>query len=173
MALLAKNSGMVINWPMPMKRSRDFTRQAMMSEKVAKIAEPSMTPNKTPSMAKGFQLNWMCSTSGDEVNDDGLHRSADTGRDRLAVDERGAMRGADQHLVNDAEVALPDDGDAVENGGEEHALRENARRHERQIADVAGGDAAHAAEDLAEDHQPQHGLHGARQHLGGIAQRSS
>ena len=43
MALLAKNSGMVSTWPMPMKRSRVFTRQAMISENVEKTAAPSMT----------------------------------------------------------------------------------------------------------------------------------
>jgi hypothetical protein len=61
MALLAKNSGMVINCPTPMKRSRDFTRQATMKDKVAKIAEPSAAPRKTPAIDNGVQRIWMCS----------------------------------------------------------------------------------------------------------------
>ena len=43
-----------MSWPMPMKRSRDFTRQAMISENVEKIAEPSITPNSTARIDWGF-----------------------------------------------------------------------------------------------------------------------
>ena len=56
MALLAKNSGIVRTWPMPMKRSRVLTRQAMISEKVEKSAAPRITASSTPSSASGCQF---------------------------------------------------------------------------------------------------------------------
>jgi hypothetical protein len=40
MALLAKNNGMVINCPIPVNLSRDFTKQPMIKEKVQKQAAP-------------------------------------------------------------------------------------------------------------------------------------
>ena len=51
MALLAKKSGIVSTCPIPMKRSRDFTRHATISENVEKIAEPSITASTTPASA--------------------------------------------------------------------------------------------------------------------------
>ena len=148
MALLAKNSGMVMSWPTPMKRSRDFTRQAMMKENVAKMAEPSMAPRKTPRIEKQLPANLDAHHESEQINDGGLHRAAKSRGGGLAVDQRGALRRADQKLVHDAQIAFPDDGDAVEDGDEENALRQDARRHEGEIADVAGGNAAHAAEHL-------------------------
>ena len=41
--MLAKKSGIVITWPIPMNRSRVFTRQAMIREKVEKTAAPRAT----------------------------------------------------------------------------------------------------------------------------------
>ena len=43
-----KNSGMVSTWPMPIKRSRVFTRQTMIRGKVAK--------NEAPSCPSGLSL---------------------------------------------------------------------------------------------------------------------
>ena len=71
--------------------------------------------------------------------------------------------------MHDAEVAFPDHGDAVEDGREQNALRQDAGSHEGEIADIAGGNAAHAAEHASEDHDPQNRLHGASQNFGGIA----
>ena len=53
---LAKKSGSVKICPMPIKRSRVFTRQAIMSENVEKQAAPSMTMTNTPSKFNGFQF---------------------------------------------------------------------------------------------------------------------
>jgi hypothetical protein len=39
--------GIVMNSPMPMKRSRVVARQAMMSGKVARIPDPGITPPGT------------------------------------------------------------------------------------------------------------------------------
>jgi phenylpropionate dioxygenase-like ring-hydroxylating dioxygenase large terminal subunit len=47
MALLAKNSGMVKIWPMPMKRSRVLTRQAIISENVEKTDEANKATTRT------------------------------------------------------------------------------------------------------------------------------
>jgi hypothetical protein len=65
-----------------------------------------------------------------------------------------SVRGRDQHLLEDAEVALPDDRDAVEDRRKEHALREDARRHEVQVSELSRGDGTRADEDLAEHQQP-------------------
>ncbi len=56
MALLAKKSGMVITCPIPMKRSRVFTRQAMMRESVEKNAAPRTTVKRTHASGSGLQL---------------------------------------------------------------------------------------------------------------------
>ena len=58
MALLAKKRGMVSTWPMPMKRSRVLTRQAMTSEKVEKIAAPSTMKSSIPARAPGESRRW-------------------------------------------------------------------------------------------------------------------
>ena len=70
--------------------------------------------------------------------------------------------------MHDAQIALPDGGDAIEDGNEEPALRQDPGREEVPVADRPGGDAADAAEHLPEHQQPQHGLDGARQQLQGI-----
>ena len=57
MALLAKKIGMVRNWPMPMNRSRVFTMQAMISEKVEKSAEARTISTVTPRMWPGSKLS--------------------------------------------------------------------------------------------------------------------
>ena len=48
MALLAKNSGIVNNWPMPMKRSRDLTTNAIISENTEKAIAPNKETIPTP-----------------------------------------------------------------------------------------------------------------------------
>ena len=146
-----------------------------MSENVEKIAEPSITPRAArPGSAAGFQLNRDSQRQRDQIND---ARSAPAPRNpaetALPKTSDDALRRADQQLVDDAEVAFPDHRDAVEDRGKEHALRQNSRRHEGQIADIAGGNAAHAAEDLPENHQPQNRLNRAREQFGGIAKQFS
>jgi len=51
--------------------------------------------------------------------------------------------------------------DAVKNGDEQHALREDAGRDEVQIGNVARVHRAAAGEHLSEDEQPQRRLEGA------------
>jgi hypothetical protein len=46
-------------------------------------------------------------------------------------------------------------GDAVRDCDEEHALRENPRRHEVKVAEPCGRDGADLGEDLAEDQEPE------------------
>lgn len=46
-----------------MKRSLDFTMQAMVSENVEKTADPSAAANRTPAISKGFQLIGTCIAS--------------------------------------------------------------------------------------------------------------
>ena len=102
------------------------------------------------------------------IDDDRLRQGADARRERFAQHQRGARRRADEELLNDPEVALPDDRDAVEDRDEEHALRQDARRHEVEVAQVAGRDRPDAGEDLPEHQQPQGRLHGARDQLGRV-----
>ena len=47
-------------------------------------------------------------------------------------------------------------------------MRQNSGRHEIQIADAARRDRARAVENLAENQQPENGLHHARKKLDGI-----
>ena len=56
MALLAKNNGMVINCPIPVNLSRDFTKQPMIKEKVQKQAAPKNMTSTTCKKPKGLRL---------------------------------------------------------------------------------------------------------------------
>ena len=124
-----------------------------------------------PGNRERIPLNINAQQKGDEINDGGLHGAAESCGYGFADDERGAVGRADEKLVDDSEVALPDDGDAIEDGGEEDALREDAGRHEGEVGDISRGDAANAAEDLPENHEPKHRLDGAAEKFGGVAEK--
>jgi hypothetical protein len=53
--------------------------------------------------------------------------------------------------VNHAEVALPDERDAREDGDEEHALGENAWSHEVEIRNASGRNRSYSREYFTED----------------------
>ena len=55
-ALEAKNSGMVMAWPMPISRSRLRTSPASDIDRQAKNAEPSITTAIAPRMRNGFTV---------------------------------------------------------------------------------------------------------------------
>ena len=57
MALLAKKIGMVSTWPMPMKRSRVLTMQAMISDSVENSPEPSTMAAATPRILSGIKID--------------------------------------------------------------------------------------------------------------------
>ena len=59
----AKNSGIDMTCPMPMKRSRDFNSDARISDSVAKPAAPITTATATPSSAGACQFNRTPSSS--------------------------------------------------------------------------------------------------------------
>ena len=107
MALLAKNSGMVRIWPIPMKRSRVFTRQAMTREKVEKNAAPSMTDEEHPQEGERAPVHPDAKQHGKEVDDDRLGEAAQARGDCLAEDERGPRRGAHEKLVEDSRGPSP------------------------------------------------------------------
>jgi alkylation response protein AidB-like acyl-CoA dehydrogenase len=44
-------------WPIPMKRSRVLTTEAMMSDRVENSAAPKITMQSTPASANGFQFS--------------------------------------------------------------------------------------------------------------------
>lgn len=105
---------------------------------------------------------------GQQVDDERLRQAAHARRERLPQDERRARGRGDQQLVDDAQVALPDNADAIEDRDEEDALGENARGHEVQVGQAAGRNRPNLAEHLAEDDEPERRLHRARQQLGGV-----
>lgn len=55
-ALDAKNSGMVMAWPMPISRSRVRTMPAIDIDRQEKNAEARTTTTTTPSRRNGFQV---------------------------------------------------------------------------------------------------------------------
>src|SRR5665647_2851671 len=55
-ALEAKNSGMVIAWPIPLSRSRLSTIPAIVIDRQEKNAAPRTTTTTTPSSRSGFQV---------------------------------------------------------------------------------------------------------------------
>lgn len=139
--------------------------QAMISENVENSPEPSAIRHATPRRLAGLR-----STSTAErqrqrqkIDDDSLRQAANSGRQRLAEDQRAARRRAHHVAVEDAEVALPDSGDAVEDRREKHTLGEDARRQEVEIATVARRQATHLGHHLAEQNKPDRRLDGACQ----------
>ena len=57
-ALLAKNSGMVSTWPMPIILSRVFRKDARTIEKLEKHIAHMMVTTKTPAMSSGLNLRF-------------------------------------------------------------------------------------------------------------------
>ncbi len=60
--------------------------------------------------------------------------------------------------MHDAQIALPDNGDAVKDGDEQDALGKDAGRHVIDVGNVAGGNGADLGEYLAEHQQPKRRL---------------
>lgn len=54
--MLAKNSGIVMICPIPIKRSRVFTKHAIMREKVENRIAPKDNKSITPIIFMGFQI---------------------------------------------------------------------------------------------------------------------
>lgn len=103
------------------------------------------------------------------INNDSLSQSAYSRRKRFAKNKSGTRRRTDQQFLQNAQVSFPDHADAIENRDEQHALRENAGNHEGEVIERTGWHGADAAEDLAEDQEPQGGLNRTRQQLCRIA----
>ncbi len=154
---------------MPMKRSRVFTMHAMMSEKVEKSARSQQHAGQHAEDGLRIMPDRDVHDERDEINDGRLHEAAESGGDRLAENQRASPGGAHQKLVHDAEIALPNHCDAVEDRAEQHALGEDSRRDEREVANLSGVNAVDVGEDLTEHHQPQHRLYCAREYFGRIA----
>jgi hypothetical protein len=72
--------------------------------------------------------------------------------------------------MDDSEIAFPYNGDAIENRGEQDALRQYPRCHECEVADVARRNPSNAAENLTEYNEPEDGLHRPREQFGWVAQ---
>src|ERR1019366_10597852 len=104
----------------------------------------------------------------DEVYDNRLHDSAESGGDRFAKNQRTAPGGTRQQFMHHAKVALPDYCDAIEDRAEQNALSEYPGRDKCKVAQLPGVDAANLGENLSEHHQPQHWLHRAGDDFGRI-----
>ena len=87
---------------------------------------------------------------------------------RSSQHQRAPRRGTHQKFLNDSQVPLPDQRNAIKNRAKQNALRQNPGRHEIQIADAAGGDRPRAVKDLAENQKPENRLNHARQQFDGI-----
>src|SRR5262245_22244627 len=72
--------------------------------------------------------------------------------------------------MRDAQIALPDDGDAIEDGEEAHALRQTGWRARLAVALVASWDRAEAGEGDTEDEQPKRWLDRAHKDVGRVVQ---
>ena len=155
MALLAKNMGMVKIWPIPMKRSRVLTRQAMISENVENKAEANIATTTTNVRFMGLQFMPTPISTARTIDDCNLRKRPDTCRQCFAKNQRLPRCRADQKLVNNAEVPFPNDRYAVEDSYEQHALSQNSRSHERKVGQRASVDYMYSCEDFAEDQQPQ------------------
>ncbi len=70
--------------------------------------------------------------------------------------------------MDQPQVPLPDDGDAVKDGDEQDALGQDAGGHKVQVRQAAGGDGPRPGKDLPEHQQPQRRLDGAGEQFGGV-----
>jgi hypothetical protein len=119
-----------------MKRSRVFTMQAMISEKVENSPAPSVTNNDQDNAA-GIEIEIHAHQGGTEVDDDRLGEAADAGGECLAND-KGASRRRTHHVaMQDAEIPFPNRGNSIEDRDEQHALREDAGSQEIKIGNCA------------------------------------
>ncbi len=143
----------------------------MIRENVEKNAAPSITASNHPEQGKRVPVHGHSEEHGQEVDDESLRQAAQARRNRLAQDERGSRRGAHEELVQDPQVPLPDDRDAVEDRDKEHALGQDPGRHEIDVAHAPRGDGAHAGEDLAEDKEPECRLYCAGEQLGRVMEK--
>ena len=78
---------------MPMKRSRDLTMQAAISENVEKIAEPSITAKQHAGDGPPLESQIDAHQKRDQVHQDGLKETSRTVEERarpLTSAERGA-----------------------------------------------------------------------------------
>src|ERR1035437_9612503 len=97
-----------------------------------------------------------------------LREGAETSGGALAKHQRGARSQAGEEFLHNAEIALPDDVDAEENGYEENALRQDAGSNEIQVRNIARVHRPAAGEHLPEDEQPKRGLEGAGDEFGEV-----
>ncbi len=86
----------------------------------------------------------------------------------LADNQGAARRRADHVAVQHAKVALPDGREAIEDGHEQHALRQDAGRQEIEVGAAADVEASHMRHDLPEQQQPEDRLHGAADEVEGV-----
>lgn len=70
----------------------------------------------------------------DKVNDRGLQDAAESCGYRFAKNQGAAPCRTYQQFMHHAEVAFPDHCNAIEDRAEQHALREDAGRDEREVA---------------------------------------
>src|ERR1019366_6712791 len=102
------------------------------------------------------------------ISNDPLRECADASGKTFAEHQCCAWCRAGEKFLHDAEVAFPDDIDAIKNRHEENALRENTGRDKVEIGNVARVHHPAAGEYLTEDEQPKRGLESARDKFGEI-----
>ena len=103
-----------------------------------------------------------------QVYDDCLRQRAHPRRQRLAEHKGGSWRRTRQELVNNSQVALPDNGDTRKDGDKEDALGQDAGCHKIQVGPPSGGNGPHMTQDFAKNQQPQGRLDGSSEHIGRI-----
>jgi len=111
--------------------------QAMMSENVEKSAAARTTMTNHVQERERAPVEIHPEQEGETVHDGSLRECADAGGEAFPQHECRARGRAGEEFLNDAEVALPDDVDAVKYGHEEDALRQDPRGDEVQIGDVS------------------------------------
>jgi hypothetical protein len=105
----------------------------------------------------------------EQINDGALGEPSYARGKRFSEHERVARGRAYEQLLNDSEVAFPNDADSIEDRDEEHTLRQDSRRHEGEIVKPAGGNSPETGKYLPKDQEPQCRLYGTRNEFGRIA----
>ena len=141
-ALEAKNSGIMISWPMPMKRSRSCTSEASSIDRQANAAVPSISSDERAERRRAtLQRTPMPATASTTSSSDRLHERAHARAGRLAEHDRAARQRRREQALQLADVALPDHGQAEEDRDEHRRLGHHAGREVGAVVDRAAASA--------------------------------
>lgn len=137
-----------------------------MRENVAKQTGAQDDEQHHAGEAYGFHADRHLPQAGQDIDHHSLSKTAHPARARLAEHRcRARCCRADKVAVQDAEIALPDRSNAVEDRHEQYALSQDPGRKDVEIGNTLDGKAAYLCHHLPEQREHGHRLDSARDQL--------